>query len=146
MLKCKDVADYILKLSDPEIGDIISNLKLQKLLYYCQGFHLALYNKPLFKEDVCAWAHGPVVPEMYRKYKDYGEHGIDPPESIKVSAFTEKQEDLIKEVYKVYGQFSAWKLRNFTHTDPTWKDTPKDEIISHNRMKKYFKTLLKTND
>ena len=44
------IAKYILCLSDPKVGDVISNLKLQKLLYYAQGFHLAIYGKPLFIE------------------------------------------------------------------------------------------------
>ena len=45
-------AKYILSLSDPDQGDIISNLKLQKLLYYTQGIHLAVYNKPLFDDPI----------------------------------------------------------------------------------------------
>ena len=55
-----DIARYILTLSTPEVGDIISNLKLQKLLYYVQGFHLAIENEPLFMEDIQAWQYGPV--------------------------------------------------------------------------------------
>jgi uncharacterized phage-associated protein len=52
---------HFLKLSQPDIGDVISNLKLQKLLYYAQGFYLAIYGKALFEEDIVAWEHGPVV-------------------------------------------------------------------------------------
>ena len=43
------VADYILCKASPDIGDVITNLKLQKLLYYCQGFSLALTNKTILK-------------------------------------------------------------------------------------------------
>ena len=68
MLNCDDVAKYFLSLSDDSSGDYISNLKLQKLLYYAQGFHLAIFNKPLFNEPIEAWAHGPVVGSSYRKY------------------------------------------------------------------------------
>jgi uncharacterized phage-associated protein len=64
MLSCHDVAKYFLSLTDEDAGDLISNLKLQKLVYYAQGFHLALYDELLFEETIEAWTHGPVIPEM----------------------------------------------------------------------------------
>ncbi len=64
-----DVAEYFLSLADEEAGDFLSNLKLQKLVYYAQGFHLALFNRPLFMAAIHAWQHGPVVPELYHAYK-----------------------------------------------------------------------------
>ena len=54
------IANYFLSLSDPEIGDGISNLKLQKLCYYAQGFYLAQHDTPLFEDTIEAWQHGPV--------------------------------------------------------------------------------------
>ena len=70
------VAKYFLFLSDEEAGDTISNLKLQKLLYYAQGFHLALNDSPLFAESIEAWTHGPVVPVVYQLYKHAGASAI----------------------------------------------------------------------
>ena len=69
MLSCDDAAKYFLAQVSEDAGDLISNLKLQKLLYYAQGFHLALYDQPLFPEAIEAWTHGPVVPDLYRHYK-----------------------------------------------------------------------------
>ena len=66
-----NVAKYFLLKSNPEIGDTISNLKLQKLLYLAQGFFLAIYGEPLFPEHIEAWTHGPVVPEIYRRFKRF---------------------------------------------------------------------------
>lgn len=53
------VADYFLNKASKEEdgGEIISNLKLQKLVYYAQGFHLAMYNQPLYTESLEAWTH-----------------------------------------------------------------------------------------
>ena len=65
MLTCYDIAKYFLAQADEEIGDLISNLKLQKLVYYAQGFYLALHDEALFPEDIEAWTHGPVVPVLY---------------------------------------------------------------------------------
>jgi len=47
-------------------GEPITNLKLQKLLYYCQGWHLAYHEKVLFSDPIQAWVHGPAVPNVYR--------------------------------------------------------------------------------
>ena len=45
-------------------------------------------------------------------------------------------------MYTVYGQFSAWKLRNMTHREPPWRDTPKGDVITHKILKEYFSTLV----
>jgi len=72
MKTCFDVANYFLKRQDPDAGDLMSNLKLQKLVYYAQGFHLAMENSPLFNEPIEAWEHGPVCVPLYHKYKSCG--------------------------------------------------------------------------
>lgn len=55
MLTCFDAADYFLSKIDEDAGDVITNLKLQKLVYYAQGFSLALCGRPLFAERIEAW-------------------------------------------------------------------------------------------
>lgn len=143
MLTCYDVADYFLSKVDDETDELISNMKLQKLVYYAQGCHLALFDEPLFSEPIKAWAHGPVIPSLYRKYKDFGAQGIQlPAEGIDLSKYEKRVCDLLDDIYEVYGQYSAWKLRNLTHEEPPWKDTPQDGEIRHESMKRYFKTLL----
>ncbi|MDF5723944.1 MAG: DUF4065 domain-containing protein [Rhizonema sp. PD37] len=143
MLSCHDVAKYFLAQTDEDAGDLISNLKLQKLLYYAQGFHLALYDEPLFTESVEAWTHGPVVPELYHAYKHYGSSSIPIPDDLDFSKYDERTRELLDEVYCVYGQFSAWKLRNMTHDEEPWKDAHEGNmIITPQTMKQYFKTQL----
>jgi uncharacterized phage-associated protein len=151
-----DVAGFILQLGkaiDDEGGeDLITNLKLQKLVYYCQGFNLALYDKPLFSEEIMAWEHGPVCPSLYQELKAYGAKPIpfDSPtfagQLPEGETFTNKlskdEQDLINEVYGVYGQYSAWRLREMTHQEPPWKETPRNSIISLDKMKEYFKTQI----
>jgi uncharacterized phage-associated protein len=71
--KVLDIANKIIHfVSDSNAGDLISNMKLQKLLYYQQGFHLAYFGKPLFEEDIEAWMYGPVVPSVYSHFKTEG--------------------------------------------------------------------------
>jgi uncharacterized phage-associated protein len=145
MMPAHDVAKYFVSLVDEEAGDSISNLKLQKLLYYAQGFNLAVYGKPLFNEQIKAWIHGPVVPQVYHLYKDYGSGPI-PVEPVNLDDYSPQVRELLDEVYAVYGQFSASKLRDLTHGEPPWKNTPQSGAISQESMAEFFKTLVIADD
>ncbi|AJD49747.1 phage-associated protein [Isoalcanivorax pacificus W11-5] len=141
-----DVAKYFLVRDDREDAETgISNLKLQKLLYYAQGFHLAIFDKPLFSQNIEAWAHGPVVPSVYHDYKQHGKSAIPAPEDFSPEeSFTDEQLEFLNEVYEVFGQFSAWKLRNMTHEEAPWQDY--EEVagtIPQADLKTYFKTRIK---
>lgn len=138
MASAHDVADFFLSLQDEEAGDVISNLKLQKLLYYAQGYHLAAFGCPLFPEKVRKWQHGPVVKEIYHAFSDYGSGGIPEPSSLNENAFDEEQVSFLNEIYRIFGQYSAWKLRNMTHEEPPWVDAPVRGIISRKTMQDYF--------
>ncbi len=142
MPKAIDLAKAFLKLSDPDSGDVLTNLKLQKLVYYAQGFHLALTGQPLFQEELVAWEHGPVVVELYRTLKDFGSSQVILDDTIAADTFTEDQIDLITDVNKVYGQFSAWKLRDMTHNEAPWQQTERNGVITHDKLTTYFKTQL----
>jgi uncharacterized phage-associated protein len=142
MPSAKQVAEFFLSVTDPDLGDLISNLKLQKLVYYAQGFHLAMYEQTFFDEPILAWEHGPVVESLYHEYRGYGSNRIPPPENFNIDIFTEQQRELLNEVYEVYGQFSAWKLRNMTHSERPWIETPRNTPISENLMREYFKEFV----
>jgi len=145
MLTANDIAKYFLALSnDEDSGELISNLKLQKLVHYAQGFHLALYDQPLFDECIEAWAHGPVIPDLYHLYKRYGSGSIPPATDFDPNIYTQEVKELLDEVFSVYGQFSAWKLRALTHDESPWKNAynRKNKVISQDELKEYFKTLL----
>jgi uncharacterized phage-associated protein len=146
MLTARQVATYFLSLVDEEAGDSLSNLKLQKLVYYAQGFHLALHGAPLFSEKLEAWEHGPVVPPLYRSFKQHGAEPIPAPEGgIDRTAYPEHIVELLDEVYSVYGQFAASKLRRMTHEEPPWREAyavrPSSEV-SLTSMRDYFSTLV----
>ena len=137
-----DVAQYFLALVDEESGDLISNLKLQKLLFYAEGLHRALYDRPLFGDKIIAWNHGPVVVDLYHEYSKYGSGAIPVPENFDASAFTEEESEVIEEINRAFGQFSAWKLRNMTHEESPWKETPQNQEITLSKIAAYFKTQL----
>jgi uncharacterized phage-associated protein len=140
-----EIAHVFLRLSHPECGDLISNLKLQRLLYYAQGFHLALYDAPLFSDPIEAWNYGPVVPSVYREYNHHGSGALPVEHSTDIHQhITDEQLNLIQEVYEVYGQYSGLKLMHITHQEDPWKTTTAGpgNVIDPEKMKRYFKTRL----
>lgn len=147
MLSCFAIAEYFLAKTDESAGDLVSNLKLQKLLYYAQGFHLALFARPLFPDAIEAWTHGPVVPPVYHMYKGYGSSAIPIPADFGFDRYDEETVEFLDEVYTVYGQYSAWKLRELTHSEPPWQEAYSSRSeISHESMTRFFKTLLVTEE
>ncbi len=143
-LSAQDIANYFLTLPDEEAGDSISNLKLQKLCYYAQGFYLAFFNTPLFDDKIEAWQHGPVIKSLYHNYSDRGSMGIPYIEKLDLAIYPKRVRELLKEIYKIYGQYSAWRLRELTHREPPWKEAYEKgaTVINRKSMKRHFKTLI----
>lgn len=139
------VIDYLLSKIDDEAGDSITNLKIQKLLYYCQGWHLSQFGMPLFNEELQAWPHGPVTPPAYQRLKRYGNQSVDPQAVVSdpMSDLSEESRSLIDQVWALYGWRSASELRNMTHQERPWKEawaagpeqnTPLDQTV----MREFF--------
>ena len=139
-----DVAAYLLSKADIKEGDGMTHLKLQKLLYYCQGFSLVLLEKPLFTNEIEAWTHGPVVSDAYDEFKRYGDKIIDDLGPGNVNALSGDEKALIDDVYDVYGGYSASRLRNLTHNEKPWIDAENkiDKTITHKAMRDFFPTLI----
>jgi len=140
MLRAIEIAEYFLWRACQEESDLISNLKLQKLLYYAQGYCLARLGRPLFDAPIEAWDHGPVVEEIYRNYKRYGKGAIPCPGDLQIKKYNEDERAIMDEVYAIYGQFSAWKLRSMTHEEPLWQNVRNGEVIGTTRLREYFLT------
>jgi uncharacterized phage-associated protein len=143
ILSAQDVARYFLAIVDEDAGDNMTHLKLQKLLYYAQGFHLAMHEgEPLFEEPIEAWDHGPVVAHVYQAFKHYANDPIERPESFDPQDYAPEVRELLDAVYRVYGQFTAWKLRDLTHEEPPWRDTPRNGEIDRQSLREFFQTLI----
>ena len=138
--KALDIANKIISKTDLEHGDTISNLKLQKMLYYQQGFHLAYFGTPLFDEDIVAWQYGPVVPSVYKEYKSFESNSISTSEEG--ISLSDDEEELFNNVYEEYNQFSAVALMKMTHEESPWKTTEKNSVISRDKKAALFKTQI----
>jgi len=151
MLTYHDVANYFLSLSDSDSGEGITNLKLQKLVYYAQGLHLALYDSPLFAEEIEAWSHGPVINTMYCEYKDNKDNPIPQPNDFNTSLYSEKIKKFLNEIYNVYGKYAAWILRNMTHIvgspwETVYKRSWYNTEIDTQLIKDFFQNILKADE
>ena len=142
----EQIANQLL-INAADSGELMTNMKLQKMLYYQQGFHLAYFEAPLFHEEIEAWMYGPVVPSMYEKYKGFGRNGIEPDRTLGFSFERKEEQALFDEVCKVYGAYSAIGLMNMTHEEMPWKTTPVGEgaehVITKEKMQLFFKKRLK---
>lgn len=138
--KALDIANKIISKTDLEHGDTISNLKLQKMMYYQQGFHLAYFGTPLFDEDIVAWQYGPVVPSVYKEYKSFDSNSIST--SKEGISLSDDEEELFNNVYEEYNQFSAVALMKMTHEESPWKTTEINSVISRDKMMSFFKTQI----
>lgn len=137
------VAEWFLahnrKIMAEEDAEYISNLKLQKLLYYAQGTYMAIVDRLLFNDPIVAWRHGPVVESVYHEYKENKSNGIVFGESFDFDIFDLETQNILKEVYDYFGQYSAWKLRNMTHAETPWVNACINGVISNDSIRDYFK-------
>ena len=135
--------------SDDEMAEYTSRLKLLKLLYYVQGYHLAMFGTPIFDEKIEAWLHGPVVPEVWKWAINYGD------EQMQSEALDKKQIDglglhpqqikLVEEVLEIYNKYSAYGLIDKTHTEMPWLaayEKDKNNEITKDSLKDFFAPLV----
>lgn len=143
-----DVATYFLNLSlnDSRPNTKISHLKLQKLVYYAQAWHLAALGKSLFNERIEAWPHGPVSPELYQEYKEYGYQSI--PHFYRDVRFeNDLSKQIVEMVWSFYGSYDAKELEKLTHSEDPWKNARKglsswqasNREITKGSIESYFK-------
>ena len=143
-----DIAKWFIAWADDEDADL-SNLKLQKLLYYAQGWHIALTGRQLFTEDLQAWSHGPVVPQVYRAFRDFGTAdirlaniGVADSDEFSWDQIEPETGEFLVRVWNTYGGYGAWALRNMTHDEAPWRDhfhaDERNVVIPSEDLAKYF--------
>jgi uncharacterized phage-associated protein len=148
-----NVAKYLLNLA-ADGNNKVNPLKLQKLLYYCEGWTLAITDKELFpKENFQAWVHGPVNVRTYHEFNNsYGMYDpIEAPEHACLDAsVTVEQKAIIERVFEVYNQYSGSQLEEMTHAESPWleargnlpADIPTDRTIDKATMKTEFSDIV----
>lgn len=123
MATAEAVARYFIHLAaQSEEPSPVTHMQLQKLMYYAQGWSLAMRDRPLFAGRIEAWAHGPVVRELFPKFTDFENNPI-PGEMANVDPqLSNDDRALIESIWLGYGRYSAWRLREMTHAEAPWVD------------------------
>ncbi len=137
-----DIAKKIICKTDVEHGDTLSNLKLQKLLYYMQGFHLAFFDEPFFSESMGAWTYGPVGPVVFQEFKKYKKDSINPDNYHDDLVLTDDEQQMFDMVYSEYNRYSAVALMNMTHTEGPWKNHGIGDVITNEELRAFFLTQI----
>ena len=151
MYTVNKIADWFLSQVNSDAGDSITPLKLQKLVYYAQAWHYTLFDTPLFEEEIQAWAHGPAVHSLYRRFESYARF-----QAINISAleitptvFEAHTNELLNEIQALYGEHSGDYLEKLTHSETPWIEargqiSPQARCttpISLNSMKVFYSKL-----
>ncbi len=117
----------------------VTNLKLQKTLYYVQGYYLARFGKPLFEDEIVNWAYGPVVPEAYFQFCSYGATAITPePMKTVFSGLNNSETGYVCKVINACLQRTARQLVEKTHTEAPWRNTFRNQTIDAISIKDFF--------
>lgn len=126
MINCVIAASYfIVKAYEDGMEAEMTNMKVQKLLYYLQCLHLALYNEPLFNEEIQAWRYGPVCPPAYRFYSNFEAQQLPVPNNELLLEIPDEKKELLEEVWEYFGHYHAYRLSGMTHLEFPWKKARK---------------------
>jgi len=134
---------FVNNLTDPQSGEVVTHLQVQKLLYFAQAWHMMALDRPLFDEDMIAWPHGPVALSVWHEFKQYSWNPI--PVGGASDGIDEDSMEVLNQVLAAYGDFGAKKLEAMTHSERPWiaarggrgpeercdEPIPKDSILSY---------------
>ena len=145
MYSAEVIANYILGYYTVDKNTVINNFKLQKVLYFLQANHLVAKRKPLFSDEIEAWDFGPVIPQVYYKWKAYG--GAHIPFDLTKESKTyknliwEKDQEEINELLDELEPYSATSLLEIIHKQYPWRAAyydPKFKVFywEDNKLKK----------
>ncbi len=138
---------FIEKVSEGKLSEL-TPMKLQKLLFYTQSWHLKLYNEPLFDDFFAKWRYGPVIPSLYHEIKEYGSRPItslistlvntNPGFAVvtpRISNDDVRAKTLIEKICSVYGPLKGTQLSHLTHQpDTAWSATPTEGMVITNEL------------
>jgi uncharacterized phage-associated protein len=143
--KIAQIINYIVT----ELGEV-TPLALQKLLFFSDGVNYALNGEQMICEEVQAWQHGPVYPDIYQKYKKYGYKPIDnvinSTHGCMLSLVSNEELKALNLVIRTFGLYSPKVLEKISHSQSPWVNKregydEKDsscELIREDSIKEYF--------
>ncbi|VVE33956.1 Panacea domain-containing protein [Pandoraea sputorum] len=131
-------------------GRPLTNLSVQKLAYFCHGWHLALTGEPLVGESFSAWKFGPVLPSVYHQLKVFSSNPIPPTHPWVANLGTagrisDHASQIIDQVLDLYGQYSGPQLVNMSHvSNGPWAEawSKGEDLMADEKIAQYFRSML----
>jgi uncharacterized phage-associated protein len=150
MTQALDIAQYFLARAHQERGEVLSALKLQKLVYYAQAWSLVFRQQPLFADPIEAWQHGPVVRSLWKLYPILTQN-IE--SGLALPTFSMAEQTVLQQVWQSYADQSARSLSNLTHTELPWlrarqgvaPNARSRNAISPTEMRSYYQRFVDTD-
>lgn len=147
----REVANYILELARSG-SEPVSQMKMYKIVFFCHGWYLATYDKPLISEEFEAWEFGPVSRILRDQFKSWGENNINQPaEKLILETgelipypvnLLESDKNFISAIFRSYSHLSAFDLSDMTHE----KGSPWHKIWLAGDSKSSFRLRIADND
>lgn len=142
MYNAVEVAEYVIRYCKQH-RYFVSNLKLQKILYFIQANFLVELQKSCFCEEIEAWDFGPVIPEVYKAYRMFGNASIPYLEKSEIfQSISEKDKKYMDEIIEKCSEYSTSELVAITHRQTPWMEAYQKyyhNIISKEAIRDYFK-------
>jgi uncharacterized phage-associated protein len=146
--KATTIADWFLIRAASE-GEALTQMKLQKLVYFAHGWNLGIHSEPLISDPIEAWRWGPVIKSLYRRYAECGSQGLPTPRGMR-GDIDGKADALLNRIWDVYKRNSASELSAVTHKPGSpWAETYRDvkplRIIPNELIERHYKGLAAKN-
>jgi len=152
----KEVADYIISKGIKQTNQSLTNFKLQKILYYSQGFYFKEYNKPLIKEEFKMFRHGVAIKEELERYWEFNFIEIDKTgNKLKDCKIKEEDKEFLDEVWNIFKNFTGKQLdylvqydlpEEFRNYNLEIRNIKEPEVIAKNSIKYQFNSRYKKRE
>ena len=151
MANINDASNFFIDLALNGENDLITNMRLNKMLYFAQAMSLVKLNAPIYQDEIEAWAYGPVIPSIYNKYKTYGRKEIEEVDGNYTSdCFSSDELEILLYTVNSYDKYSTNELVRLTHVKGgPWDvayNIKNNKIISKDEIRNYYKTNIIEND
>lgn len=138
------IANYIIEYEHSQ-NRSISNLKLQKLLYFVQAQFFRVLGEPCFSDKIEAWSFGPVVVNVYHAYKFYGSMDItEVKEDVYTDIISTRDKNIINQVLELFSDTPIYEMVDITHNQTPWisaRKNPSNNEITNKAIEQYFCSL-----
>lgn len=141
------VAKYVVVYADEHrntLHQFMTNLRLQKVLYFIQAQFICNVGYPCFKDELIAWKFGPVVPDVYYYFSSFSASIIKPYSTDAIEskiAINYKDQEQINIIIEKLDEYPSYELVNITHAQTPWRKAACtiNRVISTVDIYNYFK-------